>query len=109
MKEKEKDKSQEDYGEWMVVSRKKVNSKTKPVQHLLEMNHTANVQLTQTSSATAAKSRVAGQYGRNGKRKALHTQSAMSQKETNVMAMSSQSQPKIGKGTKDKGVRAKSN
>ena len=109
LKEKEKDKSQEDYGEWMVVSRKKVNSKTKPVQHSLEMNHTADVQLTQTSSATAAKSRVAGQYGRNGKRKALHTQSAMSQKETNVMAMSSQSQPKIGKGTKDKGVRAQSN
>ena len=28
---KEKEKSQEDYGEWMVVSRKKVNSKTKSV------------------------------------------------------------------------------
>ena len=52
---------------------------------------------------------MAGQFGRNGKRKALHTQPAVQQKGTNVMAMSSQSKPKIGKSTKETGVRAKPN
>ena len=109
LKDKGKDKPQEDYGDWMVVSKKKVNSRTKPVQKSLEMDYMVDVQLTQTSSATATKSNVASQIGRSGKRKALHTQPAVPQRGTNVMAMSSQSQPKIGKGTKEKGVRAKSN
>ena len=51
---------------------------------------------------------MTGQSGRSGKRKALHTQPIISQKGTNVMAISSQSQPKIGKGTKEKGVRTNS-
>ena len=89
LKDKGKEKPQEDYGEWMVVSRKKVTSKTKPVQKSLEMDQMANVQLTQTSSATSTKSKVTGQSGRSGKRKALHTQPIISQKGTNVMAMSS--------------------
>ena len=109
MKDKGKDKPQDDYGEWMVVSRKKVNSRTKPVQKSLEMDYMTDVQLTQTSSATTTKSNVAGQIGRTGKRKALHTQPVVLQKGTNVMAMSSRSQPKIEKGTKEKGVRAKLN
>ena len=74
MKDKGKEKPQEDYGEWMVVSRKKVTSRTKPVQKSLEMDQMADVHMTQTSSATGTMSKVAGQFGRSGKRKALHTQ-----------------------------------
>ena len=106
---KEKEKSQEDYGEWMVVSRKKVNSKAKFVQCSPVMNQTAEEQLTQTSLATTAKPSVAGQNSKSGKRKALHTQNVVSQRETNVMAMSILSKPKLGKSAKDKGVHAKMN
>ena len=74
LKDKGKEKPQEDYGEWMVVSRKKVTSRTKPVQKSLEMDQMADVHMTQTSSATGTMSKVAGQFGRSGKRKALHTQ-----------------------------------
>ena len=45
LKDKGKEKPQEDYGEWMVV-RKKVTSRTKPVQKSLEMDQMADVQLT---------------------------------------------------------------
>ena len=106
---KEKEKPQEDYGEWMVVSRKKVNSKAKSVQRSLVMNQMAKEQLMQTSLATTAKPSVAGQNSKSGKRKALHTQTVVSQRETNVMAMSILNKPKLGKGAKDKGVRAKMN
>ena len=75
---KEKEKPQEDYGEWMVVSRKKVNSKAKFVQCSPVMNQTAEEQLTQTSLATTAKPSVAGQNSKSGKRKALHTQNVVS-------------------------------
>ena len=109
LKDKGKEKPQEDYGGWMVVSRKKVTSRTKPVQKSLEIDQMADVHMTQTSSATGTMSKVVGQFGRSGKRKALHTQPTVSQKGTNMMAMSSQSQPKIGNGTKEKGVRANSN
>ena len=109
LKDRDKDNAQEEYGEWMVVNRKKMNSRKKPVQNSAETNHLADVQLTQASSATATNSRVAGQNDRNGKRKILHTQSAGWQKGTNVMAMSSQSQSKTGKSSKDKSTRAKTN
>ena len=75
---KDKEKSLEDYGEWMVVSRKKVNSKTKSVQCSPVMNQMADVQLTQTSFATTTKPSVAGQNSKSGKRKALHTQPVVS-------------------------------
>ena len=74
LKDKGKEKPQKDYGEWMVVSRKKVTSRTKPVQKSLEMDQMADVHMTQTSSATGTMSKVVGQFGRSGKRKALHTQ-----------------------------------
>ena len=108
LKDKEKEKSQEDYGEWMVVSRKKVSNRAKPMHKPLVMDNMADVQPTQMSSASVTKSKGMGQSERSGKRKALHTQHTVSQKETNVMAKSSQNLPKIGKGTKDKGVRANS-
>ena len=63
----------------------------------------------QTSIATTAEPSVVGQNRRDGKRKSLHTQPVMSQRETNMMVTSNLSQPKIGKGAKGKGVRAKTN
>ena len=86
-----------------------MNSKTKSVQRSPVMNQTNEEPLTQTSLATTAKPSVAGQNSKSGKRKALHTQSVVSQRETNVIVMSSLSKPKLGKSAKDKGVHAKLN
>ena len=90
----------------MVVSRKKVHNKTKPMQRSPEKKQTVEEPLTQMSLASTAKPIVAGQNSKSGKRKALHTQIVVSQRETNVIAMSSLSKSKFGKITKDKGVRA---
>ena len=108
MKDKEKEKIQEDYGEWMVVTRKKVSNRTKPLHRPLVMDNLADVQQTQMSSASVTKSKGTGQSERSGKRKTLHTQNTVALKETNVMAKSSQNLPKIGKSTKDKGTRTNS-
>ena len=106
---KEKEKSQQEYGEWMVVNRRKVNNRTRPLQRDQEMSQTASIQLTQTSVATTVERSVASLSRRDGKRKSLQTQPIVSQRETNMMATSSHSQPKIGKGAKSKGMRAKTN
>ena len=106
---KEKEKSQLEYGEWMVVNRRKNNNRTWSMQRAQVMSQTADVQLTQASIATIPEPSVAGQNRRDGKRKTLHTQPVVSQKETNMMGMSNLNQPKIGKSAKSKGVRAKTN
>lgn len=99
-------KMQEDYGEWMVVSRRKTNNKTRNKQHSLEMSQSMEPSPTQTS---IAEPRVAVQSRKDGKRKALHTQPVVSQRETYKTAMSNHSQPILGKGAKGKGVRPKTN
>ena len=63
-------KMQEDYGEWMVVSRRKTNNKTRNKQHSLELSQSMEPSPMQTS---IAKPRVAVQSRKDGKRKALHT------------------------------------
>ena len=83
-----------------------MNNKTRPVQRDQAMSHTAGVQMTQTSVATTAEPSVASLSRRDGKRKSLHTQPVVSQRE---MVTSNHSQQKIGKGAKSKGVRAKTN
>ena len=106
---KDKENSQEDYGEWMVVSRRKSHKNTKPVQNYPEKKLSVEEPLSQMSLASTAKPFVAGQNSKNGKRKVLHTQSVVSQKETNVMATSSISKSKMGKSAKDKGMHASLN
>ena len=90
----------------MVVNRRKGNNRTRPVQRVQAMSHTADVQMTQTSIATTAEPSVASLSRRDGKRKSLHTQLVVSQRE---MVTSNHSQPKSGKGAKNKDVRAKTN
>ena len=90
----------------MVVNRRKGNNRTRPVQRVQVMSHMADVQMTQTSIATIAEPSVASMSRRDGKRKALHTQPVVSQRE---MVTSNHSQPKSGKGSKNKGVCAKTN
>ena len=106
---KEKEKSQQEYSEWMVVNRRKVNNKTRPLQHDQVMSQTAGIQLTQTSVATTAEPSVASLSRRDGKRKSLHTQPVVSQRETNMMATSSHSQPKMGKGASARQNKPESN
>ena len=43
LKDRDKDNAQEEYGEWMVVNRKKMNSRKKPVQISAETNHLVDV------------------------------------------------------------------
>ena len=43
---KEKEKSQLEYGEWMVVNRRKANSRMRTMQRAHVMSQTAEVQLT---------------------------------------------------------------
>ena len=108
LKDKGKEKSQEDYGEWMVVTRKKVSNKAKPMLKPLAMDNLVDVQQTQMSAASVTKSKGTSQTDRSGKRKSLHTQHTVALKETNVMAKSSQNLSKIGKSSKGKGARANS-
>ena len=93
----------------MVANRRKANNRAWPMHRAQVMSQTADVQLMQTSIATTAEPSVVGQNRRDGKRKSLHTQPVVSQRETNMMVTSNLSQPKIGKGVKGKGVRAKTN
>ena len=62
--------------------------------------------MTQTSIATIAEPSVASMSRRDGKRKSLHTQPVVSQRE---MATSNHSQLKSGKGAKNKGVSSRTN
>nr|POF23677.1 uncharacterized protein CFP56_77213 [Quercus suber] len=104
---KDKEKSQQEYGEWMVVNRRKNFNRARPRQSVQGKSFSAEVQLTQTAFAATAEPSVVSQSRREGKRKALHTQPVVAQKETNVTATSNLNQLKVGKGPKSKGVRAK--
>ena len=57
---KVKENSQEDYGECMVVSRKKPHNKSKPVQSYPKKKQTVEEPLTQMSLASTAKPIVVG-------------------------------------------------
>ena len=70
---KEKEKSQLEYGEWMVVNRRKPNSRMRTMPQPQVISQTAKVQLTQASIAAIPELSVAGQNRRDGKRKTLHT------------------------------------
>ena len=70
---KEEEKSQLEYGEWMVVNRRKPNSRMRTMKQPQVMSQTAEVQLTQASIAAIPELSVAGQNRRDGKRKTLHT------------------------------------
>ena len=103
---KKKEGVQQEYGEWMVVNRRKGNNRARSVQRVQTVSHTADVQMTQSSIATTAEPSVASMSRRDGKRKSLHTQPVVSQRE---MATSNHSPLKSGKGAKNKGISSKTN
>nr|POF19021.1 hypothetical protein CFP56_26451 [Quercus suber] len=103
----DKEKAQHEYGEWMVVNKRKNSSRTRPMQSAQGRSYSAEAQLTQTSLAANTEPSAEGQSRREGKRKVLHTQPIVSQKENSVIATSNLNQSKGGKGVKNKGIRAK--
>ncbi|XP_030931240.1 uncharacterized protein LOC115957160 [Quercus lobata] len=103
---KKKEDVQQEYGEWMVVNRRKGDNRARPVQQVQTVSHTADVQMTQSSIATTAEPSVASMSRKDGKRKSLHTQPVVSQRE---MATSNHSQLKSGKGAKNKGISSRTN
>uniref|UniRef100_A0A7N2KTI6 DUF4283 domain-containing protein n=1 Tax=Quercus lobata TaxID=97700 RepID=A0A7N2KTI6_QUELO len=103
---KKKEDVQQEYREWMVVNRRKGNNRARSVQRVQTVSHTADVQMTQSSIAITAEPSVASMSRRDGKRKSLHTQPVVSQRE---MATSNHSQLKSGKGAKNKGISSRTN
>nr|POE64222.1 hypothetical protein CFP56_67667 [Quercus suber] len=105
LKDKELDKTK-DYGEWMVVNRRKPNGRMRAKQHALEQSLTCEAS---SEHNVTARPRVADQSTREGKRKAAHTQSAASISEVSKPLTSNLSKPNRGKGTKVMHSRANTN
>nr|POF04931.1 hypothetical protein CFP56_45072 [Quercus suber] len=106
-KPKEDDALQENYGEWMVVSRRKTLNKAKSIQRSPVLSQASDNTTTQDSNGSMDVSKVAEQSRRDSKRKSPHTQPVASQVESYRKATSNLSHPNVGKGAKGKGVRTK--
>nr|POE56127.1 hypothetical protein CFP56_63273 [Quercus suber] len=104
---KEGDAMQENYGEWMVVSRRKTLNKAKSIQRSPVLSQASDNSMTQDSNVSMDVSKVAVQSRRDSKRKSPHTQPVASQVESFRKATSNLSHPNFGKGAKGKGVHTK--
>nr|POE44640.1 hypothetical protein CFP56_77027 [Quercus suber] len=96
----------DDYGEWMVVTRRK--PKDRMVNRPQQTNQSQTSEVSPDASSIATP-RMAEQGKREGKRKATHTQLGMPQWETGKTAESSQYRGHLEKGAKSAGFRAKTN
>ncbi|KAK7848986.1 putative mediator of rna polymerase ii transcription subunit 37c [Quercus suber] len=91
---------QENYGEWMVVSRRKTLNKAKSIQRSPVLSQASDNSMTQDSNVSMDVSKVAVQSRRDSKRKSPHTQPVASQVESFRKATSNLSHPNFGKGAK---------
>nr|POE77266.1 uncharacterized protein CFP56_29768 [Quercus suber] len=97
---------QENYGEWMVVSRRKIINKARSIQRSPVLSQASDNAVMQVPNASMDEPKMAVQSRRESKRKSPHTQPVTSLVESSRKAMSNLRHPNIGKGAKGKGVRA---
>ena len=99
-------KKKKEYGEWMVVSRRKPNSKMR-FKHLpVEQSQTGEAS---SEPSSISRPRVVDQNKRDGKRKASHMQPTASINEVSMSFTSNLNKPNRGKGTKGVSSRTKTN